>query len=91
MTSGRIIGVEVIVKSIKLEFDEQTLERVQRLAETLHTSLENAIARAVERFEAQEADDPVLGVFSQEPELLDQVVDSAMHSRTCDPLRTTSG
>ncbi len=79
------------MKTVKLEFDQETLERVQRLAEALHTTLENAIAQAVERFEAERRDDPVLGVFADAPEVMDQVVDASLEARARDPLRTKCG
>ena len=42
----------------------------------------------VERFfEIEELDDPILGMFSQEPDLMDSVIAEAMKARENDPYR----
>ena len=76
------------MEQIQLQLDEQTLARARRLAESRHSTLEALLAVLIERLDEAEAlGDPVLGMFAGEPELLDQVVESAMRGREEHPLR----
>jgi hypothetical protein len=60
----------------------------QRLAESCHRTLEALIAALIERLDATEATgDPLLGMFAREPELIDQIAESAMQAREKHPLR----
>jgi len=38
---------------------------------------------------SESAEDPIVGMFAEEPGLLDQVIQSAMRARERDPLRVT--
>ena len=61
-----------------------------KLAEALLASLGGTpAARSGEA--ARRADDPILGMFSDEPELMDQIIEDAMHSREVNPLRLPNG
>lgn len=74
--------------TIELQLDERTLELARRAAEFRHLTLEMLIQEIVRLLAASEVtDDPVVGMFSQEPELLDDVIASAMTARERDPLR----
>jgi hypothetical protein len=78
--------------TIELQLDEQTLEQARRLARLRHATLETLIKEIIELLAvAEAAGDPVLGMFSQEPELIDRVIESAMMAREIDPLRLPSG
>ena len=46
----------------------------------------NALGR-----DAQPTEDPFMGMFAQEPELIDQIVATAMQSRETTPLRVLNG
>jgi hypothetical protein len=78
------------MERIELQFDEQTLVRARRLAESRHSTLEALIAALIARLdETEAAGDPLLGLFTAEPELLGQVVESAMQAREEHPLRAS--
>jgi len=73
---------------IELQLDEQTLERARRVARLRRSTLEALIKEIIALLAlVEEADDPIMGMFAQEPELIDQVVESAMAAREADPLR----
>jgi hypothetical protein len=70
------------MKTIKLQLDEQTLERAQRVAKIRHRTLEELIQEIISQLgEAEAANDPFLGMFAHEPELVDQVIESVMKAR----------
>jgi len=74
------------MEKIELQLDEQTLARALRLAEFRRCSLEELITEIIEQMEVSEtADDPFLGMFADEPELIDQVIESIMMAREAHP------
>jgi hypothetical protein len=76
------------MKTIQLQLDEQTLERAWRIAKIRHRTLEELIQEIISQLgEAEAASDPFLGMFAHEPELVDQVIESAMKAREEHPLR----
>lgn len=77
---------------IELELDEQTLERARRLAEARRCTVEQLIKEMIEHLgPAATPDDVFLGMFAQEPELIDRVVESAMQAREEHSLRQSGG
>jgi len=76
---------------IELELDEQTLEQAQRLAAAHHYSLEAWLKQIIEQSVIETAEDPLLGMFADEPELIDQIVAIAMQDREEVPLRSNYG
>jgi hypothetical protein len=77
---------------IELQLDKETFERVRRLAESRHCSMEQLIKEVIEELGVTEATiDPFLGMFAKEPELIDRVVESAMRAREEHPLRQSGG
>ena len=71
-----------------LELDQETIEHVQRLAQARNASVETLIREVIDLLIlAEKEGDPIVGMFSHEPDLIDQVVASAMTSRETDPLR----
>ena len=80
------------MEKIELQLDEQTLARALRLAESRWGGLEELITEIIEQMEVVEtADDPFLGMFADEPELIDQVIESIMMAREAHPLRQSNG
>jgi len=80
------------MERIQLELDEKTLARARELAATRQCSLDQLIKYFIEQgTEPAASADSVLGMFADEPDLIDDVVDSAMHARERDPLRHTGG
>ena len=80
------------METIELEMDEETLERARRIAALRNSTIEALIRDLIDMLVVAEASpDPLLGMFAQEPALIDQVVDQAMTARETDPLRAHSG
>ena len=74
------------MEKIELQLDEQTLARALKLAEFRQCSLEELITEIIEQMEVSEtADAPFLGMFADEPELIDQVIESIMTAREAHP------
>ena len=80
------------MERIQVELDEKTLARARALAERRRCSLDQLIKDFIEQ-ETKPAgpSDTVLGMFADEPELLDEVVEAAMQARERDPLRQAGG
>ena len=80
------------MKTIEIELDEQTIERAQRLAAarggSLHTLIKDLLEQAHESGTARQS---AIGMFASEPELMDEVVESAMRAREERPLRRSGG
>lgn len=77
---------------VQLQMDETTFRRAQQVANQRHSTVE-ALVKEVINFLATKLDteDPFLGMFAQEPELIDQIVAAAMQSREAMPLRLSNG
>ncbi|MBI4516210.1 MAG: hypothetical protein HY699_10400 [Deltaproteobacteria bacterium] len=80
------------MERIEIEIDEETLARARKLAEVRRCSLDELVKEFI-RQETKPAGsiDTMLGMFADEPALLDEVVESAMQARERDPLRHTVG
>ena len=77
---------------IEVQLDEQTLARAMKLAESRHCTLDELIRDVIEKLEAfKVGDEPFLGMFADEPELIDQVMESVMMAREAHPLRQSNG
>lgn len=79
-----------MVKTIELQLEQRILDRVRRLARARHCQIEEVFADAIERIPpaAEAPADPFLGMFRDEPELIDEVSRSAMEARERHPLRS---
>ena len=78
--------------TIELQLDESTLDHARRIAELRHSTLEALLKEIIERLATAEAmEDPILGMFSAELDLIDQVVNAAMVARERDPVRVSRG
>ena len=73
---------------IEIQLDEQTAQRIHRLAESRRCSPEQLIKEVIEQLAVAETEtDPFLGMLAREPELMDRIVESAMRARQEHPLR----
>jgi hypothetical protein len=76
------------MKTIEIQLDNQTIEHALQIAENRNSSLEDLIKEIVEQignFECKK--DAFLGMFADEPELMDQVMESIMTARESQVLR----
>ncbi len=83
-----------MTKIIELHLREQIIARARRLAQERHCAIEDVFEEAIARMAAVEVpvpstpEDPFLGMFKDEPDLVDQVTRSAMEARERHPLRS---
>lgn len=80
------------MERIEIELDEETLARARKLAAARRCSLDELVSAFIQQ-ETKPATsvDTILGMFADEPDLLDEVVGSAMQARERDSLRRTVG
>lgn len=76
--------------SIELHVDERLLQEAQRLAQARGSTVEAVLTEILERSLSADAADPWLGMFADEPDLLDEVVGLAMRARERDALRANN-
>jgi hypothetical protein len=77
---------------VELQLDEKTIERAQRVALHRQSTLEDLLQELIEVLAGSgPVDDPFLGMFAHNPELIDQIVESAMAAREQHPLRASNG
>jgi hypothetical protein len=83
---------KILVTIVKLDLDNQTFESVQRIAVRRRATVETLIQDLVQRLVVIETtDDPLLGMFAQEPDLMDAVTAAATSARETDPLWLSVG
>lgn len=76
------------METIQLQLDEQTLEHARRLSRLRRRTLEELLKETIEQMRVTEpTNDQVLGMFADEPELMDQVIESVMIARENHSLR----
>ena len=80
------------METIELQIDPQTLERARQLAASQKCTLEELIKTLIERLgtESQEHDH-LVGMFADEPDLMDEIVTSAIQDREVHTLRAHDG
>ena len=77
---------------VRLHLDSRTFEQVKHIAARRRATVETLIQGLVQRLVAIETtDDPILGMFAQEPDLMDTITAAAMSARETDPLRLPVG
>jgi hypothetical protein len=78
-----------MVRTIELHLEERVLDRVRRLARARHCTIEDVFTDAIERVPVAAAqEDPILGMFKDEPQLVDEMARAAMEARERHPLRS---
>ncbi len=77
---------------VQLQIDEVTFHRAQQVANRRHSTVEALVKEVINSLATMlDTEDPFLGMFAQEPELIDQIVAAAMKSRENTPLRFPNG
>jgi hypothetical protein len=86
-------GEVLTLVRIELQLDEQTLARACQLAASRQVSLDDLVKELIEQSRMPVVGrDPWIGLFADEPELVDQVVEMAMKDRgRCSPRQEDSG
>ncbi|MCC5643828.1 hypothetical protein LC607_12900 [Nostoc sp. CHAB 5824] len=70
------------MEKIELELDRLTFERAQTLAIVNQLTLSELITHVIERLaEIQEKKDPLMGLYADVPEIVDEIVAEAMEKR----------
>jgi hypothetical protein len=78
------------METVVVELDPQTSERARRLAKARGMTIATLVQNLITQLDSDEAmHDSLLGLFADEPALLDWVVDQAMQTRETQPLRFT--
>jgi hypothetical protein len=70
------------MEKVELEVDRLTFERAKTLAMVNQSTLSELIAQVVARLaEIQEKKDPLMGLYADIPEIVDEIVAEAMEKR----------
>ena len=70
------------MEKIEVEVDRLTFERAKTLAIVNQSSLSELITHVIERLaEIQEKKDPLMGLYADVPEIVDEIVAEAMENR----------
>ncbi|MBD2510213.1 hypothetical protein H6G91_23450 [Nostoc muscorum FACHB-395] len=70
------------MEKIELELDRLTFERAKTLAIVNQSTLSKLITHVIERLaEIQEQKDPLMGLYADVPEIVDEIVAEAMEKR----------
>lgn len=70
------------MEKIELELDRLTFERAKTLAIVNQSTLSELISHVIERLaEIQEEKDPLMGLYADVPEIVDEIVAEAMEKR----------
>ena len=76
------------METIQLKLDKPTFERAKRLSALRQCSLDELIKQMIEQTRMTELiQNNLLGMFADEPELMDQAMESVMSAREQHPLR----
>ncbi|BAY92816.1 MULTISPECIES: hypothetical protein [unclassified Tolypothrix] len=80
------------MKNIELQLDEKTLEKAQALAKSRHCDLSELIAYAIDQLPKAEPEKyPLLGLFADDPESVDEMLEEVMKDRAAHPLNQRFG
>lgn len=70
------------MEKIEIELDRLTFERAKTLAIVNQSTLSELITNVIERLaEIQEKKDPLMGLYADVPEIVDEIVAEAMKKR----------
>jgi hypothetical protein len=82
MNPNDLYKLKIIMEKIELELDRLTFERAKTLAIVNQSTLSELITNVIERLaEIQEKKDPLMGLYADVPEIVDEIVAEAMKKR----------
>ncbi len=73
--------------TLKVSMPKGTYRAVQQAAEQRHKTEAEVVVEAVQVYLEQSQADPLLGLFADEPDLIDEIASEAMRGRENTPLR----
>ena len=78
---------------LQIDLDDEVLSRAERLAGERGITIEQLLLELLEQALTPPpiANDPVLGLFCDEPDLMDQVTEDALRTRENWPMRLPHG
>ncbi len=77
---------------IEVELDDNILEQAQWMTKWQHCTLDELIAKALKQFAVAEAPNyPLLGLFADDPESVDEMLAEVMKDRAAHPLNQRFG
>jgi hypothetical protein len=80
------------VETIELRLDDHTAAQLRRLADARQVTLEELLHQTIAQLGVPgEDEDPLWGLFADDAELIDEVVELAMKSREERPWRSNIG
>ena len=80
------------MEKIELQLDDKTLEKARRLAKSHHRDLSELIAYAINQLEVTDPPkDRLLGLFADDPESVDHMLEEVMKDRAAHPLNQRFG
>jgi len=80
------------VEKIELQLDDKTLEKARWLAKSHHRNLSELIAYAINQLEVTDPPkDRLLGLFADDAESVDQMLEEVMKDRAAHPLNQRFG
>jgi hypothetical protein len=80
------------VEKIELQLDKKTLEKAHWLAKSRHCDLSELIAYAIDQLAVVEPPkDHLLGLFADDPESVDEMLEEVMKDRAAHPLNQRFG
>lgn len=75
-----------------MQIDEKTLEKAHLLAKSRQCDLSQLITYAIEQLAVTEPPkDRLLGLYADEPELIDEILEEIMRDRAANPLNQRFG
>ena len=70
------------METIELQLSPQTVQQAQQIAQARQVSLEQLLRELIEALaQTTRADDPILGIFADEADLIDDVMETVNASR----------
>ncbi len=80
------------MEKIELQLDDKTLEKARWLAKSHHRNLSELIAYAINQLEVTDPPkDRLLGLFADDAESVDQMLEEVMKDRAAHPLNQRFG
>ena len=80
------------MEKIELQLDEKTLQKARALAKSRHCDLSQLITYAIDKLTVTEpAKYPLLGLFADDPESVDEMLEEVMKDRAAHPLNQRFG